>query len=135
MEIAQQIALAYLHSAETERALTVREIINPNYKEKLKTEPREEIVPVRVTPHGVEKVSKDFDKEQSADLAEFIEEQEQEMSASIANLQPHPRIFSLVNNVKLNRNSKKVGVSSHPAFDDDMEIVDFSESTTTRGRK
>ena len=135
MEIAQQIALAYMHAVETERALTVREIINPNYREKLTNEPREEIVPVRVTPHGVEKVSKDFDKEQTAYLDEFIEEQEQAMSASIANLQPHPRIFSLVNNVKLNRNSKKVGVSSHPAFDDDMEIVDFSESTTTRGRK
>ena len=54
--------------------------------------------------------------------------------STISNLQPRPRIFTLVNSVKINKDTIKVGTNHHVSIDEDMEIVDFSE-TISKPRK
>ena len=128
MKIDTQIAAAYAHSVETERGLIVRDLINPNYKQKLDKEPRKEMVAVRVTPNGVQRVEKEYDAKQIKIVEEHIEEQQ---NVSISNLEPRlSRIFTLVNKVKLNRDSREIGMNQKQSIDDEMEVVDFSETST-----
>lgn len=125
-DLPHQLSRAFVHCVETERAMIVRELVNPTYHTTLKEKPRTELAPVRVTPSGVERVEKDYD----AKLEESISAMEQEarVTSNIKNLQPRPRIFTLVNKAKLNHSSATLGGIGTPQFDEEIESVDFGDS-------
>ena len=130
--IAPQLDRAFSHCVESERAMIVREIINPEYRSKLKgVEPRYELVPVRVTPDGVKRVEKDYDKKEAELIEKMREEgfEEKTNTRNVSNLQPRPRIFTLVNKAKLNPDSSTLGGVSKPSIDEELVSLDFGDST------
>lgn len=134
--IAYQLDQAFAHCVESERAMIVREIINPKYREKLKgVEPRTELVPVRVTPDGVKRVERDYDKKEQEIIEQMKEEglEEKTSASNISNLQPRPRIFTLVNKAKLNQDSVTLGGVSKPSIDEELVSLDFGD--TARGKR
>ena len=135
--IPPQITTAFLHCVESERAMIVREVIYPNYRDKLKDgeEPRYELVPVRVTPNGVHKVPKDFDRKAAEEIQQMHEEAlaEKTNTSNMKNLQPHPRIFTLVNKAKLCRDMSVLGATGKAQTDDEVESVDFGDGP--KGKK
>lgn len=120
MELPAQIAIAYKHAIESERACLVRSIINPEYLQTLNKEPRMELISRRSTPNGIQIVTKEIDKEPEK------KEETSDFKNNISNLQPFPRMFTLVNKVALNRNSSEVGTKTDRTFDE-VESVDFSD--------
>lgn len=135
--IPPQISTAFLHCVESERAMIVRDVIYPNYHDKLKDgeEPRYELAPVRVTPTGVQRVDKDYDKKAAEEIRKMHEEalEEKANASNIKNLQPHPRIFTLVNKAKLCKDTSVLGTTGKHQTDDEVESVDFGEGT--KGKK
>ena len=98
-------------------------------------EPRYELVPVRVTPNGVNKVPKDFDRKTSEEIQQMHEEAlaEKTNTSNMKNLQPHPRIFTLVNKAKLCRDMSVLGATGKAQTDDEVESVDFGDGP--KGKK
>ena len=135
--IPPQITTAFLHCVESERAMIVREVIYPNYRDKLKEgeEPRYELAPVRVTPLGVQRVAKDYDQKAAEEIRQMHEEalEEKANASNIKNLQPHPRIFTLVNKSKLCKDSSVLGTTGKAPTDDEVESVDFGDGP--KGKK
>ena len=131
-KIPAQITMAFGHCVESQRAMIVRELINPDYKTKIKGEPRNELVPVRVTPKGVQRVDREYDAREQEMIKEIQQEtmEDKTTPSNIVNLQPRPRIFTLVNNAKLNKDSSTIGVigASKNPYDDDLVSVDFNEN-------
>ena len=121
-----QIGRAFAHCVESERAMIVRELVNPDYQTTLTTKPRTELAPVRVTPNGVERVARDYDEKVEESIAEM--EAETRVTSNIKNLQPRPRIFTLVNKAKLNTNSATLGGVGVSQVDEEIESVDFGDS-------
>lgn len=126
-QIPHQIGQAFGHCVESERAMIVRELVNPDYRKKIR-EPRTELVPVRVLIEGVKRVDRDYDKRTKDEVAQMEQEAftEKTNPSNITNLQPRPRIFTLVNKARLNKNASTLGVRKPPA-DEEIESVDFGD--------
>lgn len=125
-ELPHQIGRAFVHCVETERAMIVRELVNPNYRTTLTTKPRTELKPVRVTPDGVKRVSRDYDEKVEEAVTQL--EEESRVTSNIKNLQPRPRIFTLVNKAKLNHSAATLGGIGTPQVDEEIESVDFGDA-------
>lgn len=133
-QIPYQIGKAFAHCVESERAIIVRELINPNYRKKLKKEPRSELVPVRVLSDGVRRVERDYDEQQRKEIEEMQHEGVEKSSnpRNVSNLQPRPRMFTLVNRVRLDRDGSALGGSTS-LNDSGIETVDFE--STVKGKR
>ena len=107
--IEAQIARSYTHCAESHIAMIVREVINPEYRTKYQDRARNELIPLRVTPHGVRKVEKDYDEKEQERAKQIEREEEERRAASnIRNLDPRPRVFTDINRAKLIKTSQKL---------------------------
>ena len=69
IDIPSQVAIAFHHAIESQRAMMVREILHPEYRKKI-ANPRTELIPVRVLASGLTTVSRDFDQKLAADMEE-----------------------------------------------------------------
>lgn len=133
-EMAPQFAQAYAHCMESERAVIVREIINPKYRDKVgENNLRSELKPVRVTTKGVEKVDRDYDQRMQQEIEELHQEAEEQRNSRIQNIQPRPRIFTLFSRLKVNRSNATLGMNNSNEMDSDMESIDFGDAP--KGKK
>lgn len=127
-ELPPQFAAAYGHCVESAKAVIVREMINPNYQIQLgDKEAREELVPVRVTSTGVEKVSRDFDQQYHETQQEQIQEAPG-YTSSVKNMLPRKKLIEILvnaNRIHLNRDLAALGDTR-----DKEEVVsmDFGDS-------
>lgn len=124
-----QISKAYAHCMESERAMIVREIINPNYRKKLgENKPRTELVQVQITSNGVERIDKDYLEREKTVKQEIKEENhKKESHRKISNIQPRPRIFTLGGKGIINKVNAMLGMNSAQEFDSEMESIDFED--------
>lgn len=125
---AAQILRSYRHCIETERAKSVRSILNPNYESKYGKSAREELETVRVTDKGVRRVEKDYDAQTAVLISETEHDalEEQDNLPKIRNLQPRPRIFTLLERVFVKKNPSKGQVQPETDLSSDVETVEFS---------
>lgn len=134
--IPPQLSVAFAHCVESERAIIVRDAINQEYRTKLKDrEPRHELAPVRVTPTGVIRVDKDYDRKEAEIVEQMYTEgmSEKTNTSNVGNLQPRPRMFTLVNKAKLCKDPTILGASGKGHSDDEIESVDFGDGP--KGKK
>ena len=128
-ELPPQFAAAYGHCVESAKAVIVREMINPNYQLKLgDKEAREELVPVRVTSTGVEKVSRDFDQHYHESQQEQIQEAPI-YTSSVKNMLPRKKLIEILvnaNRIHLNRDLARLGDTRDK---DEVVSMNFGDSS------
>ena len=100
----------------------------------VKARSRREIYPVRVTPVGIERVGKDHDEKEAAISEKAREGAREFIQSHIKNLRPRPMLFTILG-VKLNKNSKDVGQPDYEILNNAIEAVDFSDHSSSRGKK
>ena len=78
---------------------------------------------------------KDYDQKAADEIRQMHEEalEEKANASNIKNLQPHPRIFTLVNKSKLCKDSSVLGTTGKVPTDDEVESVDFGDGP--KGKK
>lgn len=105
----------------------------------VKAKSRREIFPVRVLPQGVEKVSRDYDQQEESKLQSFKEESADYINTRIKNLRPYPKLFTIVEQLKINKNSAEMGEEDYrkhyAQLNSAIESVDFSDQTGPKGKK
>ena len=100
----------------------------------VKAKSRREIYPVRVTPDGVERVGRDHDEKEAARSEKAREGAREFIQSHIKNLRPRPMLFTILG-IKLNKNSKDVGQPDYEILNNAIEAVDFSDHSSSRGKK
>ena len=72
-------------------------------------------------------------QEIEAQIGSSVVVEEKTNTSNISNLQPRPRIFTLVNKAKLNQDSVTLGGVSKPSIDEELVSLDFGD--TARGKR